>query len=316
MVDFRYHIVSLIAVFLALGIGIVMGTTVIDRAIVTRLEGDIDRLSDKVEKEKSAKELAESELAQFNAFAEQGAKFFVANRLAGQTVTVLAADGVPDDEIEATVRIMRLAGAAVPAVVTYTNKFELGDQTARDQLALFTNAPNSELETVRQYSILNLAVKFGSAKLNADQQGIVTPEVQASLVGNLETDGFLTIEGKDIQQGLDPNTLGGQGTLAVVLGGGDVAEALMKTFYIPFTLQMASGGRSLAAEGTTGEQALVLAVRADPSASATMSTVDNINMAVGQFVAVIALEQELNGIYEHLGVGAGADRLLPERISS
>ena len=38
MINFRYHIVSLIAVFLALAIGVIMGSAVIDRAIVNRLE--------------------------------------------------------------------------------------------------------------------------------------------------------------------------------------------------------------------------------------------------------------------------------------
>ena len=78
---------------------------------------------------------------------------------------------------------------------------------------------------------------------------------------------------------------------------------------------MASGGRSLAAQGTQGDEEFVLAVRSDPQASPTMSTVDNIDTKIGLVVSVVALEQSLSGIYEHLGVGAGADRLLPERIS-
>ena len=43
MINFRFHIVSLIAVFLALALGVVMGSTVIDRAIVDGLHDRIDR---------------------------------------------------------------------------------------------------------------------------------------------------------------------------------------------------------------------------------------------------------------------------------
>ncbi|HET7720262.1 MAG TPA: copper transporter, partial [Acidimicrobiales bacterium] len=42
MINLRYHIVSLVAVFLALGLGIVMGTTVIDRVTVDALNDRLD----------------------------------------------------------------------------------------------------------------------------------------------------------------------------------------------------------------------------------------------------------------------------------
>ena len=38
MINFRFHLVSLIAVFLALGLGILVGSTVIDQGIVDRLD--------------------------------------------------------------------------------------------------------------------------------------------------------------------------------------------------------------------------------------------------------------------------------------
>ncbi|HYH28079.1 MAG TPA: copper transporter, partial [Actinomycetota bacterium] len=45
MISFRFHLVSLVAVFLALGLGILAGTTVLDRQIVSQLERQTDRLS-------------------------------------------------------------------------------------------------------------------------------------------------------------------------------------------------------------------------------------------------------------------------------
>jgi len=38
MINFRFHLVSLIAVFLALGLGILVGSTVVDQVIVDRLD--------------------------------------------------------------------------------------------------------------------------------------------------------------------------------------------------------------------------------------------------------------------------------------
>jgi hypothetical protein len=42
MINLRYHIVSLVAVFLALGLGIVMGSTVIDRVTVDALNNNLE----------------------------------------------------------------------------------------------------------------------------------------------------------------------------------------------------------------------------------------------------------------------------------
>ena len=42
MINFRFHIASLVAVFLALALGVVMGSTVVDRAIVESLRTQID----------------------------------------------------------------------------------------------------------------------------------------------------------------------------------------------------------------------------------------------------------------------------------
>lgn len=44
MIDFRYHIVSIIAVFLALGLGILMGSTVLDQFVADTLQGQVETL--------------------------------------------------------------------------------------------------------------------------------------------------------------------------------------------------------------------------------------------------------------------------------
>ena len=48
MIDFRYHIVSIAAVFLALGIGVATGAAVLDRVTVGQLEGQLNTLRDQL----------------------------------------------------------------------------------------------------------------------------------------------------------------------------------------------------------------------------------------------------------------------------
>ena len=42
MVDFRFHLISIVAVFLALGLGILVGTGFLGGALVEELEGNIE----------------------------------------------------------------------------------------------------------------------------------------------------------------------------------------------------------------------------------------------------------------------------------
>ena len=44
MIDFRYHLVSLIAVFLAIALGIVIGTTALNQPILTDIRGQVSTL--------------------------------------------------------------------------------------------------------------------------------------------------------------------------------------------------------------------------------------------------------------------------------
>lgn len=316
MIDFRYHIVSLIAVFLALGIGIIMGTTVVQRAIVADQERVIDSLNERFKKERSDKEDAEGKLALWDRFGKDGEKFFVGGRLGGQKVTVVTAQGVPKDWADATIAVMRQAGAQVPAVVTFTDKWKLGEQTARDQLAHFTGAsPDSGLEALQRSVIVNLAAKLGNAQPSSGEAPLLKTELAATLIGQLADSGFLDVKGVDVQQNLDPNALGGAGALAVVVGADDISVPL-DSVYIPFTVEMGRGGHTLAVQGISngGPQLFIDGVRSQLSKVPTISTVDNINMQIGQYAAAVALQQELNGVYEQLGVGVGAQSLLPSRV--
>ena len=45
MIDFRYHLVSLIAVFLAVALGIVIGTTALNAPILDDLAGEVAALA-------------------------------------------------------------------------------------------------------------------------------------------------------------------------------------------------------------------------------------------------------------------------------
>jgi hypothetical protein len=50
MINFRFHVVSVIAIFLALALGVVIGAVVIDRGIVDALDTQLNRVEAKSER--------------------------------------------------------------------------------------------------------------------------------------------------------------------------------------------------------------------------------------------------------------------------
>lgn len=315
MIDFRYHIVSIIAVFLALGIGVLVGTTVVNEAIVAQQSQLLRQLDERVKEEKAGRRAAEDELALWNTFSREGTRFILGDRLAGRNVAFVTADGVPDEVVDGVVAAMRRAGANVPALVVMTPKWQLREATAREQLRFRLGLPaDADLDTIYRSATVNLAAKLGNAPPTPEQAPLVNPENVSTLLAGLAADGFIEVRslgGGDV----DPNSIGGPDWLSTIAGADDVKAPLGK-FYVPLTTQMALGGRTVAVQGANGPdepQEYMAAVRGDAQAMSQMSTVDNAQTTIGQIATAIALQQTQFDVYEQLGTGPGSVAVLPTR---
>jgi len=116
MVNFRFHIVSLIAVFLAIGLGILMGSTVVKGAIVDRLDREIDQVRKESDSLRNANRQTNDDLDRANGVVEDSAAFAVDGRLTGVPVVVLAERGVDENVVKDTAQLLVTAGTEVPTV--------------------------------------------------------------------------------------------------------------------------------------------------------------------------------------------------------
>src|SRR3954465_2638434 len=103
MLDFRYHALSLVAVFLALAIGIVLGVTVGDslvsdaeRSLRSGLRTDVENARDDAAK-------AKSDLAGRDRMLDQIYPQLVGSRMNGERVAVVSWGPMPDN-VEGGVR--------------------------------------------------------------------------------------------------------------------------------------------------------------------------------------------------------------------
>ena len=72
MINFRYHLVSLTAVFLALAIGIAMGATVVDQATVKRAANQLESVRSRARHDQRRERLAASGGERWRRFVDQG----------------------------------------------------------------------------------------------------------------------------------------------------------------------------------------------------------------------------------------------------
>ena len=90
MINFRFHLVSLIAVFLAMGLGILVGSTVVDQVVVDRMDREIRDVSHESNQVKSDNSRLNDQVSKLNDFVQKSSAYAVEDRLAGVPVAVVA----------------------------------------------------------------------------------------------------------------------------------------------------------------------------------------------------------------------------------
>ena len=94
MINFRFHLVSLIAVFLAMGLGILVGSTVVDQVIVDRLDREISSVSHESNQLKSDNSELKDQVSKLNDFLQKSSAYAVQQRLTAVPVAIVAEKGV------------------------------------------------------------------------------------------------------------------------------------------------------------------------------------------------------------------------------
>jgi hypothetical protein len=312
MINFRFHLVSLIAVFLALALGIVMGSTVIDQAIVDGLRATLKRVEDRSDETRDENRALAARVARLEAHALDLGPFTVDGRLSGVRSVVVAVRGVDEDVIADLQALMRDADAISPVVVWLEPAWTLDDPTERDALRGAVGAVAST-ERLRATASSALAGRLAdSVRAEGDGEEPTDPRPDA-LVALVDA-GFVAVDG------MDRDALGAfpdGPTRVVVVGGpgaafdasdlvGDLAAAFVETATPTVACEVGTADDS----PQRGES--LAAVRDDESLAGAVSTVDDLDLPEGLVAVVLALEALGDGTIGHYGYGEGASGPLPE----
>jgi hypothetical protein len=314
VIDFRYHLVSIIAVFVALAVGIVLGSG--------PLKGPIDdTLRDRYAQVESDKEALRDELSEAQSridYLDEAAATYppsvLHDRLAGRAVVLLTMPGTDGGLVNATRDTIELTGATVSGTVGITEAYLDPDQLDElegvlDELTPQGTAVPAEAEGhVRAGAVLAGAL-VTNAVTPAAQEREPDAGVQALLTG-LQEAGFVTIEGQ-------PAARAALAVLVTPVPPADATDTTQAASGAQLQLALATDRLAVGSVvtgpiGAAGAGGLVEAVRQNDEAGARISTVDTLDTSTGRATAALALVEQAGDRTVHYGIGPGAQALAPD----
>ncbi|GAB2920688.1 copper transporter [Micromonospora polyrhachis] len=308
MINFRYHVVSLTAVFLALAIGLIVGTAALNGPVADSLNEQVTGLRKNNEQLRDNVSSLEKELKLEEDFAAEISHVVLPNTLTGRRILLLT---LPSgrEHIEGVTEMLRRTGATITGRIDILDKFfepdnndsllELAESSAQPILPTSALPGNSDgVETSSALLSSALLDRTGPPVAEADRRTLLTA------YGNA---GYLTVADK----------VNGVAEAVVVISGQSHTDknAAKKDQSV---LQMVSQFDKAAAVVVAGRGAaegnLVASVRGNPTYAQAISTVDNSNTTQGQLaVALATVEQVIGRRVGHYGLNTGAAALIPPK---
>ena len=341
MINFRFHLVSLTAIFLALAVGIVLGASVVNSGAVDGLRGQLGSVRADVGRIDQQNEALRRDLQAWDTFATKAAPGMLAGRLQGVPILMVGVRGVDAERVEDLRSDLVSADARVQGTVWLTSKMQLDRQDDVRALSEAFDLRTTNTEVVREAVLSRLASELvgGGSEMPTPTTLVVPNGTETSVAGATTTTaqvgprggvlaalsnaGFVDIDSPDAGR-FDANLPLPAGTRFVVASGegADVPDdqgaiALVRAL----VAASGSGTRVVAVESGRPAQGRDPEVRArfigplraqGKELDARVSTVNNIEDFRGRVATVLALVDLGVGRIGHYGFGSAADRLVPE----
>lgn len=310
MINFRYHVVSLTAVFLALAIGLVVGTAALNGPVADSLSDNVNALRKDNRQLRETVSSLQEEANREEDFATEAAPIMLSGKLTGRRIVVITTPS-GDDHVDGVIEMLELAGATVTGRVDIEDKFinpdnsvellDLADQASQPTIPTTGLPANSDgIET----SSALLATALLDRRAPAAQ---VTAADLRALLAAYTSAGYISVGDK----------LTGPAEAAVVVSGQphtDRESVKKDEAVVTMVDQFDKAGTVVVAGSGATDGNVVAAVRGDPALSKTISTVDNGNTTQGQLVTALAVVEQLTlGKVGQYGLAAGAGSLMPKQ---
>lgn len=308
MITFRYHVVSVVSVFLALATGIALGggplKGEVDNSLVTQVETDRATIAT-LRGQRTRLEVA---TAYDDDVIGAIAPRVLENQLEGRPVAVVSLPGASPAVVAEIATLIAEAGGTVGGTYRAAETlFEPGQRALVDELGdqLAASTPGVALpEDAAGYQRIGALVARAIA--TTEDAGEAVDEASEAILAGLRTASLFTAEGDATRRA---------GLVLVVAGGGDqLARSAQRVAQVVLqAIAAASDGVVLAGPTNSArEGGLIGAVRAEVGVARELSTVDSVNRAGGRLAAVLALGARARGEIGHHGAVDAANGVVPD----
>ncbi|WP_431956842.1 copper transporter [Nocardia lijiangensis] len=307
MISLRQHAVSLVAVLLAIAIGVVLGSQTLAADLLAGLRADKTDLRQEVDGLGAQNHRLTGELDGADRFIAGSAGRILGGALGGRSVVVFTTPDADAADVEAVSKGLETAGATVPGRIALTDAFTDATEGDRLRTAITNVIPaGAQLRTggVDQGSMAGDLLGMVLLLDPANAQPRSTPQELSLVLETLRGGGFLAYGDTPVQPAQLAVVVTGNGAKAAEHGqGSNLARFAGGLRGRGAGVVLA--GRAGAAEGAGP----IASVRSDAALATTLTTVDNLDREIGRVTAVLGLTEQLNGGAGRYGTGAKATSL-------
>lgn len=302
MISFRYHLVSIIAVFLGIALGVVVGTSALNGAVVGDLRHQVSDLKKNDDALAKQNQTLRARSANADLLAQTFGAKVAGGTLAKTPVVLLGAPGASKGLKDAIAAQVTAAGGTIAGRLQLSKDFS--DPTrANDIRSLATSGLHPiglQLPTTDDAGSLAGAL-LGFVLLGHGQSTDL-----AQVIAGFGTLNMVKAESSAVTAGK---------VVLLIAPGTRPKDDEAGKMLLSFSAQLGAGtgGPTVVVGDPASDTAggLVALVRHDDTASGAVSSVDDVPSPLGELTVVLTAADTLAGHKGHYGVGADADALLP-----
>ncbi|MCD2194758.1 copper transporter [Actinomycetospora endophytica] len=299
MRSFRYHVVSVCAVLLALGLGVALGASSLSSSMLGGVSSDRADLNGQVGSLTADRDAARAQQAQSDRALAAAAPGLLAGHLAARSVVLLAAPDAAPDDLDAVSGLVGQAGGHVTGRLGLTDA-TLAPDRADALRSLVTRVLPAGVQLPRTTDAGALTGALLGSLVTSGKGPTSSPAEVGTAFTALADGGFLA-----------PGAAPAPAQVAVVVTGDgpastpDAAGRASALAKIAGAVHSGGAGTVVASRAASGE---VAAVRADPSLGG-VSTVDGVGTTAGRIATVLAAGEQVQGRSGSYGTAPGAKAL-------
>lgn len=312
MIDFRFHLVSIVSIFLALAVGIVLGAGPLQGSIGTQLTDQVSQLRQEKDSLRTQLDDANTSVGSQNDYAAAVAAAALAGRLQGKDVALVVGSDTAGEFADEVQRSLTQAGATVTTTVTLKDDYR-DPAVAATRSAATTKAAQRLGLTLSDDTDTLLAEVMSRVLVHPDgTEGGPVPAA-ADALGDLRSAGLLDYSKSALRRADRVVMLSGpvSGTATSVKAQSTTLLALATALDSGSSGAVVASGAPTTGVGQEVTTNLVTAVRQDKSAASVISTVDHADSTIGAGVVVLALVREASGTSGHYGISSDAQAPVP-----